>query len=301
MSVHPTKIQISLGIRPVWSESLLYAQCVAKDASFLHADSEDSDQTGQMPRLIWVSAGCTLILLVLSCRGSLISYCLSYRITVQMFFTMHVMIHVTIHEVSLLNQFISTEKKLYLKMKLQALWWNINEVLALKWLLQSISMLGYNSQTTLLLTACVYLNKIYHLHMLNKVQCILLHIRETSPCKNDPSFPVLSKKQEWWGIVQIIITCEPGHEKTCFSHMSQVMRKPVLAICKQQRCRSACASAQYDQHFCCSLPVSYNTSTCYSQNFKTQASLISWAGRFESHLVANPEDRFSHDVAYVYS
>ena len=34
-------------IRPVWSESLLCAQCVAKDPSFLHADSEDSDQTGR--------------------------------------------------------------------------------------------------------------------------------------------------------------------------------------------------------------------------------------------------------------
>ena len=32
--------------------------------------SEDSDQTGWMPRLIWVFAGCTLTLLVLSCRGS---------------------------------------------------------------------------------------------------------------------------------------------------------------------------------------------------------------------------------------
>ena len=29
--------------------------------------SEDSDQTEQMPRLIWIFAGCTLILLVLSC------------------------------------------------------------------------------------------------------------------------------------------------------------------------------------------------------------------------------------------
>ena len=28
------------------------AQWVAKDPSFLHADSEDSDQTGRMPRLI---------------------------------------------------------------------------------------------------------------------------------------------------------------------------------------------------------------------------------------------------------
>ena len=32
---------------------------VAKDPRFLHAESEDSDQTGRMPRLIWVFAGCT--------------------------------------------------------------------------------------------------------------------------------------------------------------------------------------------------------------------------------------------------
>ena len=47
MSVRPAKIQISLGIRPVWSESSLCAQWVAKDPSFLHADCEDSDQTGR--------------------------------------------------------------------------------------------------------------------------------------------------------------------------------------------------------------------------------------------------------------
>ena len=40
-------------------------------------------------------------------------------------------------------------------------------------------------------------------------------------------------------------------------------------------------------------------STCYSWNFKTLASLISWAGRFESYLVANPKDRFSRDVAQM--
>ena len=34
------------------------------------AHSEDSDQTGQMPRLIWVFTLRTLILLVLSCCGS---------------------------------------------------------------------------------------------------------------------------------------------------------------------------------------------------------------------------------------
>ena len=57
MTVRPAKTQISLGIRPDWSESSLCAHWVAKDPSFLHADSEDSDQTGRMPRLIWVFAG----------------------------------------------------------------------------------------------------------------------------------------------------------------------------------------------------------------------------------------------------
>ena len=40
MTGRPAKIQISLGIR-------VFAQWVAKNQSFLHADSEDSDQTGQ--------------------------------------------------------------------------------------------------------------------------------------------------------------------------------------------------------------------------------------------------------------
>ena len=40
-----------------WSEYSRCAQWVAKDPRFLHADSEDSDQTGRMPRLIWVFAG----------------------------------------------------------------------------------------------------------------------------------------------------------------------------------------------------------------------------------------------------
>ena len=70
MSVRPAKTQISLGIRPVWSASSLCTQWVAKDPSFLNEDSEGSDQTGRMPRMIWVIAGHTLTLLVLSCRGS---------------------------------------------------------------------------------------------------------------------------------------------------------------------------------------------------------------------------------------
>ena len=78
MTVHPAKRQISLGIRPVWSESSLCAQLVAKNPSFLHADSEDSDQTGQMPRLICVFAGCTATLLVLTWGGSF-PFCYSVK------------------------------------------------------------------------------------------------------------------------------------------------------------------------------------------------------------------------------
>ena len=58
--VRLTKTQISLGICPVWSESSLCTEWVAKDPRFLQ----------RMPRLIWIFGGRTLILLVLTCRGS---------------------------------------------------------------------------------------------------------------------------------------------------------------------------------------------------------------------------------------
>ena len=35
------------------------------------------------------------------------------------------------------------------------------------------------------------------------------------------------------------------------------------------------------------------------QNLKTLASLCSWAGQFESYLVAHHEDRFSRDEAHM--
>ena len=68
--VHPAKTQISLGIRPVWSESSLSAWRNLRPLPTHWAHSEVSDQTGRMPRLIQVFAGRTLTLLVLSCRSS---------------------------------------------------------------------------------------------------------------------------------------------------------------------------------------------------------------------------------------
>ena len=37
------------------------------------------------------------------------------------------------------------------------------------------------------------------------------------------------------------------------------------------------------------------------QNLKPLAGLYTWAGHFESYLVANPEDRFSRDAAQFMS
>ena len=65
--IKPTKsVRDKRRLRSAWAsarsdQSSLCAQWVAKDQRFLHADSEDSDQTGQM---------LTATLLVLSCRGS---------------------------------------------------------------------------------------------------------------------------------------------------------------------------------------------------------------------------------------
>ena len=55
--------QISLGIRPVWTEFSLSAWIKLGSLTTHWAHTEDSDQTERMLRLIWVFAGCTVILL----------------------------------------------------------------------------------------------------------------------------------------------------------------------------------------------------------------------------------------------
>ena len=56
-SLHPVKTQISLGIHPVCSESSLSAWRNIGPSATHWAHCKDSDQTGRMPRLIWVFAG----------------------------------------------------------------------------------------------------------------------------------------------------------------------------------------------------------------------------------------------------
>ena len=66
--------------------------------------------------------------------------------------------------------------------------------------------------------------------------------------------------------------------------MSHTMRKPVYAICEQQRRRSACASAQSDQRLYCSLhsiipPVSIlEISSLYLVSMTEQTGLnVNWS------------------------
>ena len=68
--VRPAKTQVSLGIRPVWSESSLSAWKKLGSLATRWVLGDDSIQTGRMFRLIWVFDGRTVILLVLSWGGS---------------------------------------------------------------------------------------------------------------------------------------------------------------------------------------------------------------------------------------
>ena len=56
--VCPTKTQVSLGVCPVWSESSLSAWRKLGSSATIKRTAK-TDQTGQMPRLIWVFAGRT--------------------------------------------------------------------------------------------------------------------------------------------------------------------------------------------------------------------------------------------------
>ena len=79
-----------------------------------------------------------------------------------------------------------------------------------------------------------------------------------------------------------------------------IMRKSVYPICEQRRRRSACASAKSaDQRLFFVHCLDIIISLLAIAEISRLASLWSWAGRFESYLVKNPEDRFSRDEAQI--
>ena len=62
-------------------------------------------------------------------------------------------------------------------------------------------------------------------------------------------------------------------------------------VCKQQRCRPACASAQSDQRFCSALFGKYLIKACYERIFVFLASVCSLGDWFEYRFVGHPTRR----------
>ena len=77
------------------------------------------------------------------------------------------------------------------------------------------------------------------------------------------------------------------------------MRKPVYAICEQQQVQIRLAHLRSLISTFVVRCLDSNISSFYIRNFKPLASLWSWACRFEFYPIANPEDRFSCDMATI--
>ena len=76
---------------------------------------------------------------------------------------------------------------------------------------------------------------------------------------------------------------EPHHEKTCVGHMRTTKAQISLSIRTVWSAPLLLAAWIVYYHYL------YITSTCYSWNFKKVASLISWAGPFESLTGRKPQ------------
>ena len=103
--------------------------------------------------------------------------------------------------------------------------------------------------------------------MLKIIVQTLLNIDNKDKCNIRPNshltiqFPlVLTFNHLATGVSMLFLTVQYGKLfyyllcKINILYVSDVMRKPVNAICEQQRRRSACECAQSDQRLCCSLP-----------------------------------------------
>ena len=89
-------------------------------------------------------------------------------------------------------------------------------------------------------------------------------------------------------------------KKKMLYQMSHVKSKPVFAICEQQKGADQPAHLRSQiSAFVIRCSDSIIPLCFYIQNFKPLATLWCSANRFESDLVGNPEDRFSHDEAQI--
>ena len=137
--------------------------------------------------------------------------------------------------------------------------------------MRNLSLAGYNCSGGASCMACSFIITWHH------VWKWWNDVRNNAVFTNNEILTFWCENHKWnvmWGIPSPLIV---------FKKNSLYGPENLLyAICEQQRHRSACPSAQSDKRLWCLLHRWYNTSICYSRNFKTLASLISWAGRFKS-------------------
>ena len=82
-------------------------------------------------------------------------------------------------------------------------------------------------------------------------------------------------------------------------YMSPVMRKPVLPYVNNKGTEQPQHPRSLIRGFVVCFLDSMILLSFYIKNFKALASLCCLADPLESKLVANPEDRFSHDEAHI--
>ena len=75
--VRPAKTQIRLGIRPVWPETSVSTWRKVGPLATHWVHSEDTDQTGRMPRLIWVFAVRICYFVGFVMRRFIVCYCIN--------------------------------------------------------------------------------------------------------------------------------------------------------------------------------------------------------------------------------
>ena len=99
-------------------------------------------------------------------------------------------------------------------------------------------------------------NQPAHLHSL--INTFIVHCLDSiiSVLAKIQNFKALSSLCSWAGRFDFYLVANPEDRFSCDMaqlQMSQIMRKLVYALCKQQRRRSACPFAQFDQCLCCLL------------------------------------------------
>ena len=83
------------------------------------------------------------------------------------------------------------------------------------------------------------------------------------------------------------------------SKLSRVVRKPDFCLCENKAADQLRSNCEADQRLCFRYTNSTSPLLSKSKKFKPLTIFCDCTGRFVSHSVGNPEDRFSHVEAQM--